>query len=250
MPPAPDRAGQGGFIGTLFKPHRACVCPSFGGESCGIGWPVDPALPSAASVHCHVAICSVPLSGRPGPGSVLRRGCQRLLVPPGLSGTVGACLPRLSLAAPHRRLDSNALRCDCEVLWLADLLKTYARSGSTQAAATCEHPRGVQGRSVATITPEELDCGERAGRRGGDPPVPHGPGRNQLRYRTGVSFRGHSTAAPRGCRPVGHVQRLQAPGGVAVGGAHTGWGSSLGTCPSRPAPSTGAVAGRNRLTLP
>ncbi|XP_023381728.1 peroxidasin homolog [Pteropus vampyrus] len=56
------------------------------------------------------------------------------------------------------RLDSNALRCDCEILWLADLLKTYARSGSTQAAATCEYPRGVQGRSVATITPEELDC--------------------------------------------------------------------------------------------
>lgn len=59
-----------------------------------------------------------------------------------------------------RRLDSNALHCDCEILWLADLLKTYAQSGNAQAAATCEYPRRIQGRSVATITPEELNCGE------------------------------------------------------------------------------------------
>lgn len=225
MPPAPDRAGQGGFIGTLFMPRRACVCPSFGGESCGIGWPVDPALPSAASVRCHVAICSVPLSGRPGPGSVLRRGCQHLLVPPGLSGTVGACSPRLSLATPHRRLDSNALRCDCEVLWLADLLKTYARSGSTQAAATCEHPRGVQGRSVATITPEELDCGERAGRRGGDLLCPTGPGGTSCDTERGFRFEDTAPLPPvaavqsatcRGCRPLVGSQSA----GHTRGGGH------------------------------
>ncbi|XP_058033763.1 peroxidasin homolog isoform X3 [Ahaetulla prasina] len=56
------------------------------------------------------------------------------------------------------RLDSNALHCDCEILWLAELLKTYAESGHAQAAATCEYPRRIQGRSVATITPEELNC--------------------------------------------------------------------------------------------
>ena len=57
---------------------------------------------------------------------------------------------------PCRRLDSTALRCDCEILWLADLLKGYARSGNAQAAATCEYPRRIQGRSVATITPEVI----------------------------------------------------------------------------------------------
>ncbi|XP_018121404.1 peroxidasin isoform X2 [Xenopus laevis] len=56
------------------------------------------------------------------------------------------------------RLDSNALHCDCEILWLADLLKIYSESGNAQAAATCEYPRGLQGRSVSTITPSELNC--------------------------------------------------------------------------------------------
>lgn len=58
-----------------------------------------------------------------------------------------------------RRLDSNALSCDCELLWLADLLKQYAESGNAQAAATCDYPSQLQGRSVATLTAEELHCG-------------------------------------------------------------------------------------------
>lgn len=58
-----------------------------------------------------------------------------------------------------RRLDSNALNCDCELLWLADLLKQYAESGNAQAAATCDFPSRLQGRSVATLTAEELNCG-------------------------------------------------------------------------------------------
>ncbi|KAM4693347.1 peroxidasin homolog isoform 2-T2 [Discoglossus pictus] len=56
------------------------------------------------------------------------------------------------------RLDSNALHCDCEILWLADLLKIYSESGNAQAAATCEYPRRLQGRSLSTITPAELNC--------------------------------------------------------------------------------------------
>ncbi|KAG5266124.1 hypothetical protein AALO_G00250040 [Alosa alosa] len=56
------------------------------------------------------------------------------------------------------RLDSNTLNCDCELLWLADLLKQYAESGNAQAAATCDYPSRLQGRSVATLTAEELHC--------------------------------------------------------------------------------------------
>ncbi|XP_061599190.1 peroxidasin homolog isoform X3 [Cololabis saira] len=58
----------------------------------------------------------------------------------------------------YLRLDSNALSCDCELLWLADLLKQYAESGNAQAAATCDHPSRLQGRSVATLTAQELNC--------------------------------------------------------------------------------------------
>uniref|UniRef100_A0A3P9KYW7 Peroxidasin n=1 Tax=Oryzias latipes TaxID=8090 RepID=A0A3P9KYW7_ORYLA len=61
-------------------------------------------------------------------------------------------------AMKRLRLDSNALNCNCEVLWLADLLKLYAESGNAQAAATCDHPSRLQGRSVATLTAEELNC--------------------------------------------------------------------------------------------
>lgn len=97
----------------------------------------------------------------------------RRLQPPHRGSLWAGSALRVRVSCPHpqpppcRRLDSNALRCDCEILWLADLLKGYARSGNAQAAATCEYPRRIQGRSVATITPEELDCGEcvwRAGR--------------------------------------------------------------------------------------
>ncbi|TMS21463.1 Peroxidasin-like protein [Larimichthys crocea] len=61
-------------------------------------------------------------------------------------------------AMKRLRLDSNALNCDCELLWLADLLKQYAESGNAQAAATCDYPSRLQGRSVATLTAEELNC--------------------------------------------------------------------------------------------
>ncbi|XP_032897244.1 peroxidasin homolog [Amblyraja radiata] len=56
------------------------------------------------------------------------------------------------------RLDSNSLICDCELVWLAELLKKYAEVGNTQTAATCEHPSHLQGRSVTTVTAQEFNC--------------------------------------------------------------------------------------------
>ncbi|XP_078669070.1 peroxidasin-like isoform X2 [Branchiostoma floridae x Branchiostoma belcheri] len=56
------------------------------------------------------------------------------------------------------RLDSNDLVCDCQLMWLAELLKKYSSVGSTQAAATCKYPKALEGRSVSTITPEEFHC--------------------------------------------------------------------------------------------
>lgn len=60
-----------------------------------------------------------------------------------------------------RRLDSNSLFCDCDLLWLAELLKKYAEQGSIQTAATCEAPRDLHGRSIVTLTAQEFNCGER-----------------------------------------------------------------------------------------
>ncbi|XP_022371324.1 peroxidasin-like protein [Enhydra lutris kenyoni] len=56
------------------------------------------------------------------------------------------------------RLDSNALVCDCDLMWLGELMQGYARNGQTQAAATCEYPRRLQGRSIASLTVEEFNC--------------------------------------------------------------------------------------------
>uniref|UniRef100_A0A452TKP2 Lactoperoxidase n=1 Tax=Ursus maritimus TaxID=29073 RepID=A0A452TKP2_URSMA len=62
------------------------------------------------------------------------------------------------LACMPRRLDSNALVCDCDLMWLGELMQGYARNGQTQAAATCEYPRSLQGRSIASLTVEEFNC--------------------------------------------------------------------------------------------
>nr|XP_025044302.1 peroxidasin-like protein [Pelodiscus sinensis] len=56
------------------------------------------------------------------------------------------------------RLDSNALLCDCELMWLAELIKEYTRKGNTQAVATCQYPRRLQGRSLASLIVEEFNC--------------------------------------------------------------------------------------------
>ncbi|XP_054417566.2 probable oxidoreductase PXDNL isoform X2 [Pongo abelii] len=56
------------------------------------------------------------------------------------------------------RLDSNALVCDCDLMWLGELLQGFAQHGHTQAAATCEYPRRLHGRAVASVTIEEFNC--------------------------------------------------------------------------------------------
>ncbi|XP_076462560.1 peroxidasin-like isoform X2 [Babylonia areolata] len=60
---------------------------------------------------------------------------------------------------PHLRrlrLDSNALVCDCDMMWLADMLKE--KHGYTQAAATCQYPQNLQGRSLMSISKDDFHC--------------------------------------------------------------------------------------------
>uniref|UniRef100_A0A673VJC2 Peroxidasin like n=1 Tax=Suricata suricatta TaxID=37032 RepID=A0A673VJC2_SURSU len=64
----------------------------------------------------------------------------------------------VTLSCMPRRLDSNALVCDCDLMSLGELLRGYAQNGQIQAAATCHYPRRLQGRSVASVTVEEFNC--------------------------------------------------------------------------------------------
>ncbi|RZF34069.1 hypothetical protein LSTR_LSTR015502 [Laodelphax striatellus] len=54
------------------------------------------------------------------------------------------------------RLDSNALVCDCEMMWLAKLLQEKRQV--TQAAATCQFPTTMEGRSLAEINDNDFHC--------------------------------------------------------------------------------------------
>lgn len=54
------------------------------------------------------------------------------------------------------RLDSNALTCNCELMWLAQMLKE--NQATTQAAVTCEHPAPLQGKSLTTLSSVDLRC--------------------------------------------------------------------------------------------
>ncbi|ESO94459.1 hypothetical protein LOTGIDRAFT_161151 [Lottia gigantea] len=54
------------------------------------------------------------------------------------------------------RLDSNALVCDCGIMWLAKMLKE--KTGFTQAAATCEFPANLQGRSLMSVAEDDFHC--------------------------------------------------------------------------------------------
>ncbi|XP_054710141.1 peroxidasin-like [Uloborus diversus] len=54
------------------------------------------------------------------------------------------------------RLDSNALICDCEMMWLADMLKE--NHASTQAAVTCEYPNTMRGKPLAALSSNDFHC--------------------------------------------------------------------------------------------
>ncbi|KAJ9586071.1 hypothetical protein L9F63_020268, partial [Diploptera punctata] len=57
-------------------------------------------------------------------------------------------------ALKRLRLDSNALICDCEMMWLVRMLQDTLRG--TQAAATCQYPTNMQGKSLAAMPQEAL----------------------------------------------------------------------------------------------
>ncbi|KAG8198932.1 hypothetical protein JTE90_015139 [Oedothorax gibbosus] len=54
------------------------------------------------------------------------------------------------------RLDSNALICDCEIMWLADMLKES--QGSTQFTVMCAHPKSLQGKPLMALNSDDLHC--------------------------------------------------------------------------------------------
>lgn len=55
-----------------------------------------------------------------------------------------------------RRLDSNALVCDCEMVWLVKMLKEQMKD--TQTAAICQQPQDMQGKSLAMMTDLDFHC--------------------------------------------------------------------------------------------
>ncbi|XP_021933010.1 peroxidasin isoform X6 [Zootermopsis nevadensis] len=59
-------------------------------------------------------------------------------------------------ALKRLRLDSNALICDCEMMWLVQMLQEKLRG--TQAAATCQYPVVMQGKSLTAMTETDFHC--------------------------------------------------------------------------------------------
>ncbi|XP_071837121.1 peroxidasin homolog isoform X3 [Apostichopus japonicus] len=56
------------------------------------------------------------------------------------------------------RLDGNNLLCNCELIWLVQMLKSASRTQNTQAAATCSKPARLVGRNLVELDAEELNC--------------------------------------------------------------------------------------------
>lgn len=57
-----------------------------------------------------------------------------------------------------RLLNTSSLLCDCHLQWLAQWLTKHAFQRSVMAA--CSHPAGLLDRSILSLLPEQLVCGE------------------------------------------------------------------------------------------
>lgn len=62
---------------------------------------------------------------------------------------------QMCVPACVRRLDSNALVCDCGMMWLSDMLK----DGHLQAAVTCDQPSSMAGQSLVSVL-DDIVCRE------------------------------------------------------------------------------------------
>lgn len=71
------------------------------------------------------------------------------------------------------RLDSNALVCDCQLMWLAQMVKE--KQHRTQVAATCQFPVPLQGKSLTSLTDSEFQCR-------GTPLITEGPADIDVRF--------------------------------------------------------------------
>lgn len=60
-----------------------------------------------------------------------------------------------------RRLDSNALVCDCQMMWLSKMLQD--KQDSSQFTATCQFPSNMEGKSLAQMNEKDLHCGKEEG---------------------------------------------------------------------------------------
>lgn len=59
----------------------------------------------------------------------------------------------------NRRLDSNLLTCDCDIMWLVNVLKkNHDLVEAGQYAATCQFPAEMTGKSLMEMTEADLHC--------------------------------------------------------------------------------------------
>ena len=55
-----------------------------------------------------------------------------------------------------RRLDSNALVCDCNMVWLARMIKN--KQAVADFDVTCRHPGQTEGHDLMNLSEQDLRC--------------------------------------------------------------------------------------------